>query len=83
MMGYFGYLFGTPNMMTSGYICFNPAGTAAWATIGYPAALFAQEMVNEDIFDSKCILLWASNPKNTHPYPVGEGIFKQKEKGQN
>ena len=81
MMGYFGYLFGTPNMMTSGYICFNPAGTAAWATIGYPAALFAQEMVNDDIFDSKCILLWASNPKNTHPYPVGEGIFKQKEKG--
>ena len=68
-------------MMTSGYICFNPAATAAWATIGYPAALFAQEMVNEDIFDSKCILLWASNPKNTHPYPVGEGILKQKQKG--
>jgi anaerobic selenocysteine-containing dehydrogenase len=81
IMGYVAYLLGTPNMMTSGYICFNPAGTAAWSTIGYSAALFAQEMVNEEIFDSKCILLWASNPKNTHPYPVGEGILKQKEKG--
>ncbi len=80
-MGYFAYLLGTPNMMTSGYICFNPAAAAAWATIGYPAALFAQEMVNEDVFDSTCILLWASNPKNTHPYPVGEGILTQKKKG--
>ena len=26
-------------------------------------------------------MLWASNPKNTHPYPVGEGILKQKQKG--
>ena len=81
MMGYFAYLLGTPNMMSSGYICFAPAATGAWATIGYPGALFAQEMVNDDIFDSNCILMWATNPKNTHPYPVGEGIFRLKEKG--
>ena len=81
MMGYFAYLLGTPNMMASGYICFAPAAAGAWATTGYPGALFAQEMVNDDIFDSKCILMWATNPKNTHPYPVGEGIFRLKEKG--
>jgi anaerobic selenocysteine-containing dehydrogenase len=81
LMGYFAYLLGTPNMMTSGYICFNPAGTAAWATIGYQAALFAQEMVNDEVFNSNCILMWATNPRNTHPYPVGEGIFRLKEKG--
>ena len=81
IIGYFAYLLGTPNMMSSGYICFMPAAVASRATIGYPAALLAEEVVFDEVLNSKCILLWGANPKNTCPYPVGEGIFKVKERG--
>jgi anaerobic selenocysteine-containing dehydrogenase len=63
-------------MMSSAYICFLPAAVASRATIGYPAAIFAQELSFDEMLNSKCILLWASNPKNSYPYPLGEGIFK-------
>ena len=81
IIGSFCYYLGTPNMMSSGYICFMPSALAARATIGYPAALFAEEVVFDEVLNSECILLWGANPKNSCPYPVGEGIFKVKEQG--
>ena len=81
MLGYFCYLLGTPNMMSSGFICFMPAAVAARATIGYPAAILGTEVVFDEVLNSNCILLWAANPRNSVPYPTGEGIFKVKEQG--
>lgn len=81
IMGYFAYLLGTPNISVPGNICFLPAGLAQRATMGYDKALFANEMVSDEIFNAKCILLWASNPRNSLPYPIGEGIFTAKENG--
>jgi len=81
MLGYFCYLVGTPNMMSSGFICFMPAAVAARATIGYPAAILGTEVVFDEVLNSNCILLWAANPRNSVPYPTGEGIFKVKEQG--
>jgi anaerobic selenocysteine-containing dehydrogenase len=81
MISHFCYAVGTPNMLSSGYICFMPSAVAARATIGYPAALFAEEVVSDEALNSKCILLWGANPRNTCPYPLGEGIFKVKERG--
>jgi thiosulfate reductase/polysulfide reductase chain A len=81
IIGYFGYLLGTPNVMSSGFICFQPQAAAARATIGYSAAIHATETVWDEVLSSKCILLWAANPKESAPYPVGEGIFRVKEEG--
>lgn len=81
MIGNFCYYLGTPNMMASCYICFNPTALAARATIGYPAAILASEIVFDEALNANCILLWATNPKNSVPYPLGEGIFKVKEQG--
>jgi len=81
MISHFCYSLGTPNMLSSGYICFMPSTVAARATIGYPAALFATEVVFDEVLNSECILLWGANPRNSCPYPVGEGIFKVKEEG--
>jgi len=82
IIGYFGYLVGTPNVMSSGFICFQPHVAAARATIGYSAAIHATEVVWDEMLNSKCILLWAANPKESAPYPVGEGIFQVKERGE-
>lgn len=79
--GYFCYLMGTPNLMSSGYICFMPAVVAARATIGYPAPILASEVTFDEVLNSRCILLWAANPRNSVPYPLGEGIFRVKEQG--
>ena len=81
MIGYFAYLLGTPNISGSGNICFVPAAMAAQATIGHAIAIFANEMISEDALEAKCILLWAANPRYSFPYPIGEGIFKAKERG--
>jgi len=81
IIGYFAYLLGTPNMMSSGYICFMPAAVASRATIGYPAALLAQELTFDEMLNAQCLLLWAANPQNSYPYPLGEGIFEVKERG--
>jgi anaerobic selenocysteine-containing dehydrogenase len=80
-MGYFAYLLGTPNTMAAGYICFQPAGTAAKATIGNPQPIHATEVVGDEPLNSRCILLWAANPKHSYPYPLGEGILKAKNEG--
>lgn len=80
-IGYLAYLLGTPNTMSSGYICFQPAGTAAKATIGYPQPIHAIEVVSDEPLNSRCILLWATNPSNSYPYPLGQGIFSAKERG--
>ncbi len=81
IIGYFGYLLGTPNVMASSFICFQPHVAAARATIGYSEAIHATEVVFDELLQSKCILLWAANPKEAAPYPVGEGIFRVKEGG--
>jgi anaerobic selenocysteine-containing dehydrogenase len=81
IIGYFAYLLGTPNVSGSGNICFVPAAIATQATIGYPIALFANEIISEDALDSNCILLWGANPRYSFPYPIGEGIFAAKERG--
>jgi anaerobic selenocysteine-containing dehydrogenase len=81
MLGNFAYWLGTPNILCSGYICFLPAALAARATIGYQVPIHCSEVVGDEILYSNCILLWAANPKNTFPYPLGEGIFQAKEKG--
>jgi len=81
IMGYFCYLLGTPNISIPGSICFLPAGLANRATMGYDKAIFSNEMVSDEICNAKCILLWASNPRNSLPYPIGEGIFAAKENG--
>ena len=81
MLNYFASLLGTPNRMSAGYICFMPTAMAALASIGYPAAILASEMVFDEVLNSKCVLLWAANPRNSLPYPLGEGIFEVKEQG--
>ena len=81
MLGQFVYYLGTPNMMSSAFICFMPTALAARATIGYPAAIFAEELTFNEVLNSNCVLLWAANPKNSCPYPVGEGIVKRKQEG--
>lgn len=81
MLGYFCYLLGTPNLLSSAYICFMPTAAATYATIGYPAAMLATEIVNDEVLNSNCILLWAANPKNTVPYPMGFGILGAKKRG--
>ena len=80
-IGYISYLLGTPNTMSSSFICFQPQVAAARATIGYPQAIHATEVVFDEVLNSNCILLWGANPRNAAPYPVGEGIFKVKEQG--
>lgn len=81
IIGYFAYLLGTPNISGSGNICFIPAAIAAQTTIGHTIAVFANEMISDDALETKCMLLWGSNPKYSYPYPIGEGIFKAKERG--
>ena len=81
MIGYFGYLLGTPNVMATSYICFQPHVTAVRATIGYAEAIHATEVVSHELLKSRCILLWAANPRESAPYPLGEGIFKVKSEG--
>ena len=81
IIGYFAHLLGTPNVSGSGNICFLPAAIAAQGTIGHTIALFANEMISDDALEANCILLWGANPKYSYPYPIGEGIFKAKEKG--
>ncbi len=81
MVGYMCYLLGTPNMLSSAFICFMPVAAAVKATIGYPAALLATEIVNDEALDAKCILLWAANPKNTVPHPMGHGILEAAKNG--
>jgi len=81
IMGYFAYLVGTPNISVCGNICFLPAAIACQATLGYPVCAFCTEIVGDEFFNSKCILLWGANPRNSMPYPGGEGIFKVKEEG--
>jgi anaerobic selenocysteine-containing dehydrogenase len=58
IMGYFAYLLGTPNLSCAGNICFLPAAIASQATIGYPVAAFATEIVGDELLNSRCILLW-------------------------
>jgi anaerobic selenocysteine-containing dehydrogenase len=81
ILGYFAYLLGTPNVMASGYICFQPAGTAVKATIGYPQPIQATEVVGDEPLNSACILLWAANPRHSYPYPLGEGIPRAQKGG--
>ena len=81
IIGYFAYLLGTPNISGSGNICFVPAAIAAQATIGYPIAVFANEVISDDALESDCILLWGANPRYSFPYPIGEGIFAAKDRG--
>jgi len=81
IIGYLAFLLGTPNISVPGNICFLPAATAARATIGYEKAIFATELVSDEILNSNCILLWAANPRNSLPYPIGEGIFESKDRG--
>jgi anaerobic selenocysteine-containing dehydrogenase len=78
---YFAYLLGTPNTSDPGNICFLPAALAVRATIGYSVAALATEVVGDEVLNSKCILLWAANPRESMPHPVGEGIFKVIGKG--
>ena len=81
IIGYFGYLLGTPNVMSFGFMCHHPHVAAVLATIGYPEAIQTTPVVWDETLNSKCILLWAANPRATAPYPVGEGIFRVKEEG--
>jgi anaerobic selenocysteine-containing dehydrogenase len=81
ILGYVASQLGTPNVMLDGHLCFLPAGFAARATIGYQASILCTELIFDEVLNSKCILLWAANPRVTVPYPVGEGIFDVKEKG--
>jgi anaerobic selenocysteine-containing dehydrogenase len=81
IVGYFGYLLGTPNVMASSFICFQPHVAAVRATIGYSEAIHATEVVFDELMNSKCILLWAANPKEAAPYPVGEGIAQSQKNG--
>lgn len=81
MLGQFVYYLGTPNMMSSAFICFMPTALAARATIGYPAAICAEELVFDEVVNSNCVLLWGANPKNSCPFPVGKGILSRKEQG--
>ena len=79
--GYFAYLMGAPNIVQNAHICFGPLAAATRATIGYHAGILATEVIFDEVLNSKCILLWATNPRASVPYPVGEGIFDVKEKG--
>lgn len=76
ILGYFAYLLGTPNTSSPGNICFLPAALAVRATIGYSISVLATEIVGDEVLNSKCILLWAANPRESMPHPVGGGIFK-------
>jgi len=62
-------------------MCFHPHVAAVLATIGYPEAIQATEVVWDEVLNSQCILLWAANPKVSAPYPVGEGIGNAKKRG--
>ena len=79
--GHFAYLLDAPNMVGMDLICFGPVCAATRATIGYHAGMLDTEIVFSEILNSKCMLLWAANPRASAPYPVGEGIFKAKEDG--
>ena len=81
MVGHFAYSLGTPNMLSSAHVCFMPLAAAVRSTIGYPAALLATEIVNDEVLDADCILLWAANPIATVPIPMGHGILDRARSG--
>lgn len=81
LLGIMGQRLGTPNIMLDGHLCFMPAGFADRATTGYESSILCTELMFDEVLNSNCLLLWAANPRNTVPYPTGEGIFEGKQKG--
>lgn len=81
LLGLMGQKLGTPNVMLDGHLCFMPAGFADRATTGYESSILCTELMFDEVLNSNCVLLWAANPRNTVPYPIGEGVFEVKQKG--
>lgn len=60
-MARFFHLFGSPNYVGPGHICFNNESAIATATIGG----FTFPSVSED---TKCLVIWAKNPASSMPH---------------
>lgn len=66
-------LYGTPNVSATSSLCSTAASMAADLTYG--------GRVTADIKNTKCVIVWGSNPLVSSPIPVASDILEAKERG--
>lgn len=69
----FCYIYGTPNTSYTSSLCSSAATMAAALTYG--------SRLTADIKNTKCVIVWGSNPMVSSPIPVASDILEAKERG--